>query len=360
MRIGLDRERPVAEALDVFELREKLRACQDEDDGRSARAFWTTALLLVAAFATSVLIENLFVRIPLVFVLALIYARIFALFHDADHGAFLRRQRRKRTALRVAAYALLSPPAIWREGHAEHHRGQGAFDAGLAGEYPVWTVDHWHEASPARRFLYRTTRAPATIASAYVTVFLFGSCLLPFAVNPWRNARCLIAPLVHGAIIAALVLLFGWDAALAAFILPAALAAALGAYLIYVQHNAPGVIYVDAEERDGVAAALRSTTYFEMNRVMRWATANIGYHNVHHLAPRIPFYRLPEAHRALAPVEPFLVRTSWRWMDVRAALAANLYDVRRRRMTTYAEAEERVTPPPRSPFFDSRIALRRS
>jgi omega-6 fatty acid desaturase (delta-12 desaturase) len=30
---------------------------------------------------------------------------------------------------------------------------------------------------------------------------------------------------------------------------------------------------------------------------LRWLTANIGMHHVHHLASRIPFYRLPDVLR---------------------------------------------------------------
>src|SRR5258708_12519057 len=33
--------------------------------------------------------------------------------------------------------------------------------------------------------------------------------------------------------------------------------------------------------------------------IMAWSTANIGYHHIHHLNPRIPFYRLPEAVAAI-------------------------------------------------------------
>jgi len=32
-----------------------------------------------------------------------------------------------------------------------------------------------------------------------------------------------------------------------------------------------------------------------MNPLMNWLTGNIGIHHVHHLNPRIPFYRLPDA-----------------------------------------------------------------
>jgi omega-6 fatty acid desaturase (delta-12 desaturase) len=30
---------------------------------------------------------------------------------------------------------------------------------------------------------------------------------------------------------------------------------------------------------------------------MSWFTGNIGYHHIHHLNHRIPFYRLPELYR---------------------------------------------------------------
>jgi omega-6 fatty acid desaturase (delta-12 desaturase) len=32
----------------------------------------------------------------------------------------------------------------------------------------------------------------------------------------------------------------------------------------------------------------------KMNPVMAWFTGNIGYHHIHHLNSKIPFYRLPE------------------------------------------------------------------
>jgi omega-6 fatty acid desaturase (delta-12 desaturase) len=31
--------------------------------------------------------------------------------------------------------------------------------------------------------------------------------------------------------------------------------------------------------------------------VLRWFTANVGMHHIHHLSSRIPFYRLPTALR---------------------------------------------------------------
>ena len=36
---------------------------------------------------------------------------------------------------------------------------------------------------------------------------------------------------------------------------------------------------------------------YTITRVLRWFTANIGVHHVHHLSSRIPFYRLPQVLR---------------------------------------------------------------
>jgi omega-6 fatty acid desaturase (delta-12 desaturase) len=44
-------------------------------------------------------------------------------------------------------------------------------------------------------------------------------------------------------------------------------------------------------------AALRGSSYYHLPGVLRWLTANIGIHHVHHLASRIPFYRLPRVLR---------------------------------------------------------------
>ena len=44
--------------------------------------------------------------------------------------------------------------------------------------------------------------------------------------------------------------------------------------------------------------ALHGSSHYDLPPVLRWFTANIGIHHVHHLASRIPCYRLREALRA--------------------------------------------------------------
>ena len=61
-----------------------------------------------------------------------------------------------------------------------------------------------------------------------------------------------------------------------------------------------------------------------MPRILHWFTANIGYHHIHHLNARIPFYRLPEAMRAI----PRLLRG----LVVLTCLRLTLWDVESQRL----------------------------
>src|SRR5262249_34533146 len=71
----------------------------------------------------------------------------------------------------------------------------------------------------------------------------------------------------------------------------------------YSQHNFPGVQLRGRGDWDFVHAALHSSSYTAMGPVLRWFTGNIGYHHVHHLNARIPFYRLPEAMSSIRELQ---------------------------------------------------------
>src|SRR6266851_4841263 len=45
------------------------------------------------------------------------------------------------------------------------------------------------------------------------------------------------------------------------------------------------------------AAALHGSSHYDLPGILRWFTANIGVHHIHHLCSRIPYYRLPDVLR---------------------------------------------------------------
>ena len=105
--------------------------------------------------------------------------------------------------------------------------------------------------------------------------------------------------MLHLTIATTIVTFFGWAALFFSLIVPLFIGSAIGTYLFYAQHNFPGVVFKDKAGWTFEGAALESSSFLKTNPVMAWFTGNIGYHHIHHLNHRIPFYRLPETYRAI-------------------------------------------------------------
>ena len=172
------------------------------------------------------------------------------------------------------------------------------------------TKDNFIKSSPGKRRMYLFVRHPLTILFGYVFVFLFGMVIYPFFNHPKKHFDCLIAFVVHLAIGTTLVWFgggwqtpSGWQALLLALVGPLFIASAIGSYLFYAQHNFPGVTFYDNEGWAYEKAALESSSCMKTSAIMGWFSANIGYHHIHHLNSKIPFYRLPEVIRSIPELQ---------------------------------------------------------
>ena len=110
----------------------------------------------------------------------------------------------------------------------------------------------------------------------------------------------------------------------------------LGAYLFYAQHNFPNVKFKNNVEWSYAHAALESSSYMAMNPFLNWVTANIGYHHVHHLNARIPFYRLPEAMASIPELQQANV-TTLKPSEIIRCLRLKLWDPEQNRMISLSE-----------------------
>ena len=114
------------------------------------------------------------------------------------------------------------------------------------------------------------------------------------------------------------------------------LAAAMGVWLFYVQHQFESTTWADDAQWNHHDAALHGASYYVLPGILRWFTANIGVHHVHHLYCRIPSYRLRRVLRdypELNNVGRLTLRESFRC--VRLAL----WDETRRRLVSFKEAQ---------------------
>lgn len=285
-----------------------------------------------ASIAVGVAVKTLFGSLA-----GLTLIRLFIFYHDYLHGAILTGSKPGKWVMYLVGYWVLSGPSVWKQTHDYHHKHTAKMVGASIGSYPIVTVDMWGVMTEAQRRDYKLVRHPLTMILGYFTVFLLGMCISPFRRNPGQHRDGLYALLGHVALVGGLALAFSPADAFFAGMLPVMVATGLGSYLFYAQHNFPDMAIRGRHEWEYTFAALHSSSMMDMPGWLHWFTGNIGYHHVHHLNHRIPFYRLPEAMSGMPELQnPH--RTSWALSEIHKCLMLKVWDPGQGRMVSYEEA----------------------
>ncbi len=270
---------------------------------------------------------------------ALFMVRAYITYHDYMHGSILRNSRVAWLLYRVYSAFALTPSRSWRGSHNYHHGHVGKISTSSIGAFPMITTKMWRDASPADRVSYRLQRHPLVVLLGYITIFAINICVLPLLRNPIKYWDSAVVLLAHGALISLLWVVGGFDVAFFAMLLPMTLASALGSYLFFAQHSFKRMHIISPESWTYYRAALESSSYMRLNKLMQWFTGNIGYHHIHHLNIHIPFYRLPEAMAAIPELQS-PATTSLAIRDIMDCFNASLWDEDLQRMVSFREANE--------------------
>ncbi len=105
------------------------------------------------------------------------------------------------------------------------------------------------------------------------------------------------------AMIALLCLAIGWQSFLIVQGSIFMLSGSIGIWLFYVQHTFEDSYFVEDKEWEYVKAAVEGSSFYKLPKIMQFLTGNIGFHHVHHLSPRVPNYKLEEAHKNTPPLQ---------------------------------------------------------
>ena len=276
------------------------------------------------------------VRAPLSVVVAAALLRLCSFAHDWAHGAILRGSRVGGWIGHLIGLTVLAPVKIWRDTHNFHHAHNAQLWAPTLGAFPMWTLERYRRAGTVARLGYRFARSPALILAAWPLVFVIGLNVVALTRDPRRYWSSAVALLIHVALHLGAIMAGGAATWFYAVALPYTLLGAVGAHLFYVQHSYPGARWQDQATWSHDDAALSCSSYMGMPRLMHWVTGNIGYHHIHHLQPRVPFYRLPEAFEGV----PELKRapdTSFAPQDILRAYNLALWDPAGQRLVGWSE-----------------------
>lgn len=250
-----------------------------------------------AVWATSV---SYWLTLPISVIASGFLVRLFMIQHDCSHGAFFKSRRANDWTGRLIGVLTLTPYDLWKRSHLVHHGAQGNLDQRGVGDILTLTVDEYNARTFAGRLAYRLYRNPFVLFGAGpIFIFLLHHRLpvgfLRAGFKYWVSAmgtNIAIAILLIAGIVAV-----GWLPFLVTYLLITSLAAIIGVWLFYVQHQFEDTVWDTSDNWQLHEAALYGSSYYDLPPPLRWMTANIGIHHVHHLYSRIPFYRLPDVLR---------------------------------------------------------------
>lgn len=323
--------------------RQLMRDLQAFRDPRPSRSSWELAITLIpflalfAAIAVAVQ-AGYFVALAATPVAGLFLLRLFIIQHDCGHGAFLPSRAGNDWIGRALGVLTLTPYDCWRRAHALHHANTGNLDARGFGDVDTLTVREYRERSLWGRITYRLYRHPVVLLGIGPAYLFLLRHRLPVGLmkEGWSYWISAMATNVVTALILALPLyLFGFGVTALVFFPVLLSAASIGVWLFYVQHQFPDAHWDNAADWSFHNAALHGSSHLDLPPILGWFTGYIGIHHVHHLASRIPFYRLPEVlekHPRLRDLNRFTAVEACR------TLRLALWDEDQRGMVSFREA----------------------
>jgi acyl-lipid omega-6 desaturase (Delta-12 desaturase) len=274
---------------------------------KSALQLATSMGLFVMACAA--MYAALPISYPLTLVLAIptgaLLVRVFIVQHDCGHGAFFASRRANYVVGILCSLMTFTPYASWRRQHAGHHANWNNLDRRLSGVdiySACLTVSEYRDLAPRDRVIYRLTRHPLVTHLLLPPLIFLVLYRVPFDMPlAWRGERRSVywTDAALFALIGGLGLLLGFRQVLLVQTPVIAVGSIIGVWLFGIQHRFETALWTRQGEWDFDTAAMKGSSYLRLPKVLQWFTGNIGFHHIHHLAPRVPNYRLQECYDSL-------------------------------------------------------------
>ena len=275
--------------------------------------------------------------------------RLFMLQHDCGHLAMFASKRANDWVGRALGVLTLTPYDYWRHAHAIHHAGSGNLDRRGVGDIKTLTFSEYQTLGFWGRFGYRLYRNPIVMfVIGPIYLFLLQQRLPPEAFKMGRAAwlSVLLTNLSLVAATAVIVHFVGWQAFLLVHLPIVTIAASIGVWLFYVQHQFDPTHWEHTPDWNAQEAALEGSSYYDLPKPLMWLTGNIGIHHLHHLSSRIPFYRLPQVLKDFPELDEIATRLTF-WESLRCIPLA-IWDERAKALISFRRAHRamRLKPQP--------------
>jgi omega-6 fatty acid desaturase (delta-12 desaturase) len=267
--------------------------------------------------------------LPVICLLVLFSLRCFSLMHDCGHYSLFRSKRANRVAGFILGLVNAIPQHWWSRDHAYHHKTNGDWERYRSiGDF--LSTDEFAQLSPSDQKLYGMLRHPLMIFPGGFFYLAFKPRLILIAEfwgclrytwqvkrsHPRRSLAEIIAAYrpqqwngideFWDILLNNLVVLSAWLVLchylgtaffLGTYAVVLMLSAAIFICIFFVQHNFEGSYAHQTDGWDYLQGAIAGSSYLAMPAILKWFTADISYHSIHHLSERIPNYHLRACHQ---------------------------------------------------------------
>lgn len=313
------------ELKDIRQLRRKLSSYTEPILRRSLFELFITVVLFCFFWILSYQFFSISSFLMFVFSLpaGVFLTRLFIIQHDCGHGSFFKNKKMNDYVGRVIGVVTLTPYYVWKKNHAVHHATSGNLDKRGVGDVNTLTTTEYWMLNFSGRLAYKIYRNPFImfgIGPAYMFLirhripygFRQGTVKYWFSAISFNLVICLLLIL--------LISKMGFTPFLLVHALVILIAASIGLWLFYVQHQFENVFWKRQENWEFDRAAIYGSSYYTLPPLLMWLTGNIGIHHVHHLNSRIPFYRLSEVldnHQELTNINRITLKESVKCLKYR-------------------------------------------
>jgi omega-6 fatty acid desaturase (delta-12 desaturase) len=284
-------------------------------------------LWVLAAKAASI---SLWLLPPIVALMVLFLLRCFSLMHDCGHYSLFRSKGVNRGVGFGLGVINSIPQYAWSRDHAYHHKTNGDWQR-YRGIADFLSTEEFAQLSPLAQRLYGLLRQPImTLPGGFFYLVIQPRLTLALGVfeligQGWahlktdglRNLGRMFSDsrskywqtqaefwdvlLNNLCVVASWVLLsyaMGPGLFWSLYATVMTLAGAIFIGVFFVQHNFEGAYAHSTADWDYVRGAVEGSSYLDLPPLLKWFTADISYHTIHHLSEKIPNYNLAACHQA--------------------------------------------------------------
>lgn len=343
------------------DLREKIAPYEKANNFLAAYCVLNT----LAALAVSIGISVWILKSSLPFLVLLmaipngfLFVRLFVLMHDMCHGSFFKQKWLNQFVGTLLSAPVLTPFFAWRRSHNIHHVDSGKMEKPQhPGEIGAVKVSDYLQYSKMKRFFFRLRVHPLLLFTVNAWALFMIVQRLPFQPKFDKENRVIGVELCRPRDIinimatnTGLLLMFvvawyfGVLAEMSIIYIPAMMVAStVGVWLFFIQHHYEDVYWEDKKGWSLKDAALKGASFYDLPKIVHWASGNIGYHHIHHFSTKIPSYSLAKVFRNVPEINIMKRLTV---LDSFKCAGFVLLDEQKKKLVTIKEAMASLQPKP--------------